>query len=94
MQVIDGHTGQIYIMDDVDEDPTGTFKIGDKVMVNNVHSLYSPQDGLNHPEWIRVPQTIESVRMVPVNNYRGYVLSIDLVGIPYVFKEEDLEVMK
>lgn len=64
------------------------FEPGDKVWIDNIHSL----DG--HPEWIREKQEIESIWDVPLtddngnNPYTGY--AINIVGIPYLFDENDL----
>lgn len=60
-------------------------KIGMKVMIEkNI-------DGLSVDE-IRNPQTIESFMKVPVDDVEdGYVYSIDLEGIVYLFDEFDLK---
>ena len=63
-------------------------KAGDLVWVEKI------EYGID-PKFIREPQEIEKVLRVPVtDDNRGYVLSIDIKGLPYVYLEQDVKLYK
>ena len=63
-------------------------KAGDLVWVEKI------EYGID-PKFIREPQEIEKVLRVPVtDDSRGYVLSIDIKGLPYVYLEQDVKLYK
>ena len=63
-------------------------KAGDLVWLEKV------QYGIN-PKFIREPQEIEKVLRVPTtDDKRGYFLSIDIKGLPYVYLEHEVKLYK
>jgi hypothetical protein len=63
-------------------------KAGDLVWVEKI------EYGID-PKFIREPQEIESVLRVPAtDDKRGYFLSIDIKGLPYMYLEQDVKLYK
>lgn len=63
-------------------------KAGDQVWIEKVEYSIDPKH-------IREPQTIESVFKIPVDDDpRGYILQIDIVGLPFMYLEEDVKLHK
>lgn len=63
-------------------------KAGDQVWIEKVEYNIDPK-------YIREPQTIESVFKIPVDyDPRGYILQIDIVGLPFMYLEKDVKLHK